>query len=95
MTQFWIHNKTKIYAKYILKYLPLLWKTDKIWKFLNKKGQFKNFIKNLTEKLKPRHNMQPKTLTRREYKGNIYVKNSVPDPRHFGVDPDPGIHASN
>jgi hypothetical protein len=33
--------------------------------------------------------MQPNTLTRQEYKGKIYVKNSVVDPYSFFTDPDP------
>ncbi len=42
------------------------------------KNKFKKilFIKKMTlKKLKSHHNMQPNKLTRREYKGKIYVKN--------------------
>ncbi len=61
--------------------VKLFWKTFKIWQFLNKNAQLKNInafvVKNMSKKIMPvsRHNMQPNTLTRKEYKGKLYVKN--------------------
>ncbi len=58
-----------------------IWKTGKMWQFLNKNAQLKKkqflFVKEIRyspKKLISRHNEQPNTLTRQEYKGKIYVK---------------------
>ncbi len=59
--------------------VKIIWKTDKIWPFPNKNVQFKNtnfpFYKKFPKKLIFCHNMQPDTLSSREYTGKIYVKN--------------------
>jgi hypothetical protein len=50
------------------------------------------FQKNSPKKLIYRRNMQPETITRREYKGKIYVKNNkfMYDPKQSEKsDPDP------
>ncbi len=42
---------------------------------VNLKLQVPFYQKNFPNKLIYRHSMQPNTLTRREYKGKVYVKN--------------------
>jgi hypothetical protein len=42
---------------------------------LNLKILITVYQNNFPSKLMPRHNIQPNTLTRQEYKGKIHVKN--------------------
>ncbi len=58
--------------------VKLLWKTGKIWQFLNKNDQLQNINSFLSKKIFPkklisRHN---NTVTKQEPKGKIYVKNN-------------------
>ncbi len=63
--------------------VKLLWKTGKIWQFLHKNAQFINIntflSNNIPLKSLPisRHIKQPNSLTRQEYKGEIYIKNII------------------
>jgi hypothetical protein len=61
--------------------VKLLWKTGKIWEFLNINARLKNMNSFLSKKYSPEklishHNEQPNTLTRQENKDKIYVKNT-------------------